>query len=193
MKNQMDLQNRKIRLFLPILAGCVLGSVLFACSPLEEFWQNCIFRQGMGTGVTDFQELLTELCAVPLLWLLCMAVSGTSWIGMPLVYGLLVCRGMALGTVLCRVYMLQGIAGLLTAVLFVMPYALCSLLIYLTGAEKALQCTTALHSHGEMTAYLRRYALHILLLAALLEIVGVLQCFWMVHGYPVYLSFMAGK
>ncbi len=193
MKNRMDLQNRRIRLFLPVLAGCVLGSVLFAFSPLEEFWQNALFRQGMGTGVTALPKLLTELCAVPLLCLLCMAVSGTCWIGMPLVYGLLVFRGMAFGAVLCRLYMLQGIAGFLTAVLFVMPYALCSLLIYLTGAEKALQCTEVLHSHGEMTPYLRRYALQILLLAALLEIVGILQCFWMVHGYPVYLSVMAGK
>lgn len=193
MKNRMDLQNRKIRLFLPILAGCILGSVLFACSPLEEFWQNALFRQGMGTGGTAFPNLLMELCIVPLLWLLCMAVSGTSWIGMPLVYGLLVSRGMALGTVLCRLYMLQGVAGFLTAFLFVMPYALCSTFVYLIGADKALQCTAVLHSHGEMAIYLRRYALYVLLLAALLEIAGILQCFWMVHGYPAYLSFMAGK
>ncbi len=193
MKKKMDLQNRSIRLFLTVLAGCVLGSVLFAVSPAERFWQDALFRQGMGTSAMDLPKLLTELCAVPLLWLLCMAVSGTCWIGMPLVYGLLAFRGMAFGAVLCRLYMLQGSVGFLTAVLFVMPYALCSLLVYLIGAEKALQCTAVLHTHGEMTAFLRRYALHILVLAAVLEIAGILQCLWLMHGYPVYLSIMAGK
>lgn len=197
MKHGMDTGNPLFRLFLPVLAGCILGSVLFARYAENAIWQSCLLRQGLGAEVAVFPAMLGTICAVPLFWLLCTAVCGTSLAAAPLAYGLLCLRGMALGAVLCGVYIQQAAAGVLTALLFIMPYALCSTILFAAGAREALRFSTVmmqiLRNQGETMISVRMYAIRFLVLAVLLAAAGLLQCLWLKYGYAGFLDLMTGK
>ncbi len=188
-----------MRCLLLTAAGVIMGSVLYAAYPAASLWQNPLFRQGMGTdpAAHTLLRMLAELCAVPLFWLFCTAVCGVSLAGKPLAYGLLLLRGTALGALLCGVYSQQGAAGFLTAVLFIMPFALCSLLLFVVGIKEALRLSASLlrmlAGNREETLSVRSYVVRFLVLAGVTVIAGLLQGIWLRQVYPMFLDFMAGR
>lgn len=185
-------------LLLTLCLGVAVGSILNAFVPAPDICHNPLLRQGMGTDMAAYSagRSLLELCGIPLFWLFCTGIAGTSVVGKPLAFGLLLWRGTALGAVLCDIYMLQGIAGFLTAILFAVPCALTGTFLFLISTREAIRFSSALFRHtlngSEELPPLRLYMLRFLVTAVFLTLSGGVQCIWLKTAYPVYLEWMAG-
>ncbi len=185
-------------LLLTLCLGAAAGSILNAFVPALNICHSPLLRQGMGMDMAAYStgRSLLELCGIPLFWLLCTWLIGTSLVGKPFAFGLLFWRGTALGAVLCDIYMMQGIAGSLTAILFAVPCALTGTFLFLTGTREAVRFSSALYRHtlngSEDIPPLRLYMLRFLVTAAFLMLSGSIQCIWLKTAYPLYLEWMAG-
>ncbi len=185
-------------LLLTLCIGAAAGSILNAFVPELNICHSPLLRQGMGTDMAAYStgRSLLELCGIPLFWMLCTGLAGTSLVGKPLAFGLLLWRGTALGAVLCEIYMMQGIAGLLTAFLFAAPCAMSGTFLFLIGTREAIRFSSALFCHvsngSEDIPPLRLYMLRFLVTAAFLMLSGGIQCIWLKTAYPAYLEWMVG-
>ncbi len=199
MKNGTSKSAASPLLLLFILAGVIIGSIGCVTLPECALWENSLFRQGIGTdpAAYPFGFLLLRAVGIPLLWMLLALLIGMSLVGVPFSYALLLFRGMALGTVLAQLYLIQGVTGCLTALLFVMPYALAGIFLYATGMRESLRLSSGMFrflcldrgEKPELRLYLIRYAVLLLFLC----IIGLLQCLLLRYGYPEYLKIMTGK
>lgn len=179
---------------LTILTGTALGSVLEVLYPGWALWQNAVFRQGMGLMGTSFWELMG--CAF--LGLAILAAFGLSVIGALGAYAVLLCRGMALGAVLAELYVRDGFAGLLTGVLFVMPYAFGAVLVLLLAARETCRCAgcmaACLAGNEEAERFSGGlYVLRFVVLAALLLLLTGAQSALLRFAYPAFLHFMVNR
>ncbi|MCR4644123.1 MAG: hypothetical protein K5695_01760 [Oscillospiraceae bacterium] len=169
--------------------GTAAGSILAALYPALPLWRSVVFRQGMGLESLHFLHLFGLAC----LALAVTAASGLSVLGMVGAFGAVFCKGMALGAVLTGLYRDGGAGGLLTSLLFVMPFALGSIVVLLFAAREA--CTGArwltgavLHrTAGEYP--LKRYAAAFWLLAAIQLALTAAQ-YGVLRLYPAFLSCM---
>lgn len=198
MKQELSNPSRNTIMWLALFTGTAVGSVLWVLFPDTELWQTPLLRQGIGTEMAAFEmpAILWELCGVPLVWLIFMAVLGTSLCGRPAACMLLLLRGAAIGAVLCGIYHTQGAAGILTACLFVIPFALTGICLFLLAAREASRfsaalCACVLHDSAEKPV-IRPYLLRFLVLAGGLLLSGTVQNLWLQYGYPLYLDLMAG-
>ncbi len=190
--------DKLLRWFLiAILLGTLLGSVLYVLYPSHMIWQESLFRQGIGTAPAafDFTEMFLAICIVSVVWTFLMAVLGTSLVGVPFIICLLVLRAAAIGAVLSELYCLQGSAGLLTAVLFVMPYAVFSMFVYVLGIRESIRFSVSLlqlvrQGRGDSLS-VRLYLIRFLMILMLMLAAGLLQCVWLKYGYTGFLEWMA--
>lgn len=193
-------QNAVFLLFVVVLAGTIAGSILSAFFPALPLWQNTLFRQGIGTAAAAFDPayLLWDVCGVSLLWLAACGISGLSLAGIPFAMSILLVRGMALGAILSTLYRQQSVGGLLTAVVFVMPYVLLSTFALVLGVREALRfslglCRLTLEGAQENRISIRLYAIRYAVLAVMLLAAGLLQCLLLRCGYPLFLNSMTGR
>lgn len=195
MKQDLSREAGAASMWLSIFAGTVSGSVLNAAFPSVGVLHSSLFRQGMGTDMqaSGVGIMMLELCCIPLFCLVCAAVLGTSLAGKPLGFGMLFLRGMALGTVLCELYLARGASGFLTALLFVMPFAAAGMFLFMLAAREMGRFSSALLrcvlGNGGDIPELRLYMLRFLVLAGFLLLTGGLQCIWLKYGF----SLMTGK
>ncbi len=185
-------------LYAVVMAGVVLGSVLYALKPNLGVWTWALFRQGFGTTVAaaEFSGMLLELWVFPLLWMLGAAVCGTSLIGTPLTAIMLAFRAAALGVVLGELYYLQGAWGILTALLFVIPYAFFALFLSVLATREAMRfsasvCHIVLQGREEVLS-VRMYLIRFAVIAVLLSLLALLQLILLRYCYPVFFKFMVG-
>ncbi|MBP0972491.1 MAG: hypothetical protein J5851_01135 [Oscillospiraceae bacterium] len=171
------------------VAGTVTGSILAMLYPAWPLWQNIAFRQGMGLESLRFLHLF----GLASLALAVTAVSGLSVPGMAGAFGAVFCKGMALGAVLAGLYRNGGPGGLLTAMLFVMPFALGSIVLLLFAAREACACacwlTGAVLKRAAGEFPLKRYAIAFWMLAAIQLALTAAQ-YGVLRLYPAFLSCM---
>lgn len=189
---QTSKPERMLPFVLTVLAGTAAGSVLEVLYPGWQLWQNAVFRQGIGIAGGSFGGLAG--CAF--LGLAVLAVLGLSMLGAAGAYAVLLCRGMAVGAVLAELYA-NGFAGMLTAVLFVMPYAFGTVLVLLLAARET--CRSA----GWIVACLadkdteqfsgKLYMMRYLVMAVLLLLLTAAQYALLRFAYPAFLHFMTNK
>lgn len=183
-------------LLVAVMVGTLLGSALYSLYPCHEIWQGSLFRQGMGTtpAAFEFPDMLLAICGVSVVWTLLAAVLGMSLAGPPLTICLLVFRASALGVVLAELYVLQGLGGFLTALLFVMPYALFTMFVFGLGIRESLKFSLSLlrlvRQNREEPLSVRLYAVRFLILLILMIAAGLLQCVWLKYGYSEFLKMM---
>ncbi|MBQ8927813.1 MAG: hypothetical protein IJ055_06025 [Oscillospiraceae bacterium] len=166
------------------------GSVLAALYPDWHLWQGLLYRQGM--GLLPDGRLLTGVLMIPLVYLAVLFLLGLSAWGEAGVL-LLLLRGTVLGGVLTLLYRTGGAAGVLTAVLFVVPYACAAALVQsyatLTAGQSTRCVRRRLAGEGEPPV-LRAYALRFAVCAGLLAVLGLVQCAWLHLAYPAFLDVM---
>jgi hypothetical protein len=180
-----------------VIIGVISGSVLAVLHPDWSLWENIVFRQGMGTYAASlpFWKMLTYNTCAALLWMMILAALGISMYGMPASSVVLLFRGMAIGALLSMLYVQQGIAGILTAVLFVVPYAISGTLLLLIAARESMRLSWTIirnvcigKQKSEVSGKL--YCIRFIVLALLLFVFNLLQCVWLHTGFPLFLSFM---
>ncbi len=190
--------DKLLRWFLiAILLGTLFGSVLYVLYPSHMIWHEPLFRQGIGTAPAafDFTEMFLAICVVSVFWTVLTAVLGTSLAAIPLTFCLLVMRAAAIGAVLSELYCMQGTTGLLTAVLFVMPYAVFSMFVYVLGIRESIRFSLSLlqlvkQGRGDSLS-VRLYLMRFLMILILTLAGGLLQCVWLKYGYTGFLELMA--
>lgn len=181
-------------LFIGFISFVMLGSILYVLYPTYPIWQDLIFTQGMSVALEEFSmpHLMLSLCVIPIIWMLVIAISGTSMIGAPITCGLFILRASALGSVLTQLYVCQGIGGIGTAMLFVMPYALVSSVLYILGIREAMRFSLNIlrlvwkNECNSMS--LRLYAMRFLAMLLMMVLAGVLQCILIRFGYSDYME-----
>ncbi len=187
-------------LLVPVLLGTIGGSILSVLHSAWTIWDHCLFQQGMGLAAVSLPigSMLLRCVLIPLLWLLFFAALGLSAAGAPAAMVLLVLRGAALGSELCKTYVSQGMAGILTAMVFVMPYAFLSTLLFVVAAREVLRnswqiagCVFRCSENCQLS--LKLCGIRYLVLAAALLVLGLLQCCLLRYGYPVLESVMLGE
>ncbi|MDE5768237.1 MAG: hypothetical protein K2H82_02510, partial [Oscillospiraceae bacterium] len=120
-----------------IAAGVVLGSVLRALHPTWGIWEHPLFLQGIGLAVSPEHGKLMYYVFTPVCCLAVFAALGLSAVGIAGVPFLLILRGSAVGAVLELLYTTYGIRGIVTALLFIMPYVCVATLLMALGAREA--------------------------------------------------------
>lgn len=193
MKQELSCETGNAVMWISVFTGAISGSILKAVIPDAGMLHTAFFRQGLGLEIrnSEIGELLLHLCGIPLLWMLFAAVLGTSLAGKPLGFGLLFFRGMAVGAVLCELYLLQGAGAFLTAVLFVFPFAAAGTFLFMLAVREMNRFSAALIRcvQGGESPEVRLYLLRFLVLAGFLLLTGGLQCIWLKSGFAV----MTGK
>ena len=177
-----------------LMAVCTAaGSVLAALYPGWAVWQMPLCRQGM--GIVPDGRLLCECMIYPLVYLGISALLGLSAWGEA--GGLLLAlRGMMLGGVLTGLYRTGGAAGVMTAVLFVVPYACAAGLVQAAGVCRAGEnagCMRRMLTGRDGSADLRRYLVFFGICAGSLTVLGLMQCVWLHLAYPAFLGAMTGR
>ncbi|MBR3631162.1 MAG: hypothetical protein IKN55_11930 [Oscillospiraceae bacterium] len=171
------------------LLGTAVGSVLTVLYPGLKIWDFPAFRQGFGIEPMSFVCLLGFSC----LSICAAAVSGLSACGIPGVHLAVFSKSAALGAVLAGYYHADGFAGLLTSLLFVLPFGLCSLLVLLHAAQEACcgaRWLTKAVLHAPAGDFpLKHYAICFWILALIQLGLTALQ-YGLLCCYPAFLSFM---
>ena len=185
--------SRKIFLLLTvsILTGALLGGVLEVLHPDWHIWENRIFRQGMGLSGLEFRQMLIQYTLDSMLWLAILAILGLSVFGVPAAVLTLMLRGSAIGAILAELYHNNGFAGIMTVLLFIMPYVLVGTGIMLLSARETIRSTYVLIAciSGKETEKipLGLYCLRWLVLTVSMFIATLIQCAWLSYGYPAFL------
>ncbi len=185
--------SRKIFLLLTVsvLTGALLGGVLEVLHPDWHIWENRIFRQGMGLSGLEFRQMLIQYTLDSMLWLVILAILGLSVFGVPTAVLTLLLRGSAIGAILAELYHDNGFAGVMTVLLFIMPYVLVSTGIMLLSARETVRSTYVLIAciSGKETEKipLGLYCLRWLVLTVSMFIATLIQCAWLSYGYPAFL------
>ena len=185
--------SRKIFLLLTVsvLTGALLGGVLEVLHPDWHIWENRIFRQGMGLSGLEFRQMLIQYTLASMLWLVILAILGLSVFGVPTAVLTLLLRGSAIGAILAELYHDNGFAGVMTVLLFIMPYVLVSTGIMLLSARETVRSTYVLIAciSGKETEKipLGLYCLRWLVLTVSMFIATLIQCAWLSYGYPAFL------
>ena len=186
------MEKRRNDLMLAAMAsimGTAAGSILAALYPEWTIWQDPLFRQGFGIETIPFHSLLGFSCIA----IGAAALAGLSVCGIPGVLLAIFCKATALGAVLVLYYREGGFAGLLTSLLFVLPFGFGSLLVLLLAAKEACAgarwLTRAVLRAAAGEYPLKRYAvtfwgLSMIQFGLTAAQYGALRC------YPVFLSFM---
>lgn len=130
-------------LLLLLGAGVAVGSCVTAAFPEWKIWNKWEFLQAIGTGFCSdsYGSTLLNLMSGTMLWFAVILLLGVSLVGYPTVYGVLLLRGIALGSVLVTLYQQQGAAGILTACVFVVPFALAVTFLYAAEICSAAACS----------------------------------------------------
>ena len=185
--------SRKILFLLTIsiLTGALLGGVLEVLHPDWQIWQNEVFRQGMGLSGKGFHEMLIQYTYDSMIWLVILAILGLSVFGVPTAVLTLMLRGSAIGAILAELYRNNGFAGVMTVLLFIMPYVLTSTGIMMLSARETVRSTHVLIAciSGKETEKipLGIYCLRWLVLTIAMFLLTLLQCAWLSYGYPAFL------
>ncbi len=179
-----------LRLFWMVAVGTLTGSVLATLYPEYTVWQNPVFRQGIGLNTMSFLHLTGCAClAIGIL-----AALGLSMLGAAGAYAVVFCRGAAFGAVLTEVYRTQDIAGILTSLLFVVPFALMSILVLLPAARETCRgagwLMRSVLGTEEDAFPLAGYALRFWILALLQFVLTASQYLLLHFGYPAFLHLM---
>ena len=186
--------SRKILFLLTIsiLTGALLGGVLEVLHPDWHIWQNEIFRQGMGLSGKNFREMLIQYTYDSMIWLVILAILGLSVFGVPTAILTLMLRGSAIGAILAELYRNNGFAGVMTVLLFIMPYALTGTGIMMLSARETIRSTYVLIAciSGKETEKipLGIYCLRWVVLTISMFILTLVQCAWLSYGYPIFLK-----
>lgn len=171
------------------ILSVMLGSVFCTLYPAWEIWQNPFFTQGMGISFPTYSMsgLMIRLCVIPIAWMILVAVSGMSLTGIPITGFLFLLRASALGCVLTQLYADEGIQTIAYVLLFVMPYALISSLLYILGIREAsrfsLSLVRILRKSNNDEVNLRLYLMRLIVLILLMIVTGIIQCFWLRYVY----------
>lgn len=173
-----------------VFAGAVAGSFLAMLYPELPLWDSRVFRQGIGLEDMPFWMLTGFSC----LSLCIMAALGLSALGAFCPPIVIFCKSAALSAVLAQLYRSSCTAGLLTAVLFIMPFGLGSLLITMLAGREAMQSgwwiLRAVIGSSSDAFPLRRYAVWSWAMAALQLGLTAAQ-YGLIHaGYPAFLRLM---
>ena len=176
-----------------IVAGIILGSVLRALHPAWGIWEHPLFLQGIGLAVSPEHGKLIYYVLTPVCCLAVQAILGLSAVGIAGVPVLLILRGSAVGAVLELLYTTDGIRGIVTALLFIMPYVCVATLLMALGAREAfgfsLQITGLVCEKAqEQKISVKLYSIRFVVLFALLAGSGILQCLWIGYVYPVFFN-----
>ncbi len=183
-------KNGVVYLFVLVLVGVAVGSVLRMLRQSIPLWDGTFFLQGIGfPEATDFGNVLVYCALIPLLWLALYAALGLSLAGIPGAAGLLVLRGAALGGTLSEMYLTKGIGCLPDVLVFVMPCAFLGTLLFTLAARVAIRAGVRMaqlvfRRTQEETLPLRLYALRFLVLAVSLLLLGVLQSCLLYYVHP---------
>ena len=169
--------------------GTAAGSILAMLYPTLPLWQHPAFRQGFGIEPMSFLRLLGFSC----LALCAAAAAGLSVLGVIGSLSAVFAKAAALGAVLAGYYKAGGFAGLLTSLLFVLPFGFCSLLLLLFAVREACSGTrwlTRAVLHTAAGEYpLKRYAVCFWVLA-LIQLGLTAAQYGLLCCYPTFLSFM---
>jgi len=145
----------------------------------------------LGLSGMGFREMLFHFTYASLLWVGMLAILGLSVFGIPSAIFILLLRGMAIGAISAELYHNNGFAGMVTVVLFVMPYALTGTGVLMLSARETVRSTYVLISciSGKETEKipLGLYCLRWLVLIISMFILTVVQCAWLSYGYPAFL------
>ncbi len=183
-------KNGVVYLFVLVLAGVAVGSVLRMLRQSMPLWDDAFFLQGIGfPETTDFGNVLVSCTLIPLLWLALYAALGLSLAGIPGAAGLLMLRGAALGGALSEMYLMEGSGCLLDVLVFVMPNAFLGTLLFTLAARETIRAGVRMAQlvflrTQEGTLPLRLYALRFLVLAVSLLLLGVLQSCLLYYIHP---------
>lgn len=174
-------------------AGVVLGSMLRALHPAWGIWEHPGLLQGIGLASAPECGLFVYYAVTPVCCLAVLAVLGLSAVGIAGVPLFLIFRGMAVGAVLELLYATDGLRGIVTALLFVMPYMCMTTLFLMLGAREAfglsLQITGLVcEKPQEQDISVKLYMIRFLVLFALLVGTGLVQCVWIGSVYPGFLK-----
>lgn len=181
-------------LFVGFILSAMSGSVLYVLYPAYPIWQNVFFTQGMGITFSDLSMpgLMLSLCVIPILWMMLIAAAGMSMTGIPIACGLFILRASALGSILTQLYVQEGIKGIGTAIIYIIPYAFISSLLYIFGIRESsrfsLMLLRLLKKNECDSMNLRLYAMRFLALIMMMTLAGVLQCIWIKFGYCDYMK-----
>lgn len=172
------------------IAGAAVGSILAMLYPELTIWSSRVFCQGIGLEDMPFWKL-SGLSCLSLGMLAALGLSAFGTFSAPVI---VFSKAAALSVVLARLYRSTGAAGMLTAVLFLVPFGLGSLLIVMLAGRESMQGGTwilrVLVGRGEDTFPLRRYAVWFWLLTALQLGLTAAQ-YGLIHtAYPAFLRLM---
>lgn len=182
-------------LFLAVFAGVMLGSILRAFYPTWTIWENTTFLQGMGLDIISPHGKIFHYILTPFFWLAVLGALGLSAVGLAGAPCVLFLRGTALGAILEVLYVSDGIKGVLTALLFIMPYAFSATIIMTLGARETFRFSMQIaglvcEKTQENMISVQLYAVRFLVLFILLTGLGALQCLWFQYGYPVLIHLL---
>ncbi len=183
----MDLNRKRTSqiflLFLMIIAGIILGSIICALYPEWSIWKSPTFRQGM--GLMENPGLNCIFTSV--FWLAVIAVLGLSVTGIVISPLVLLMRGAALGMVLEQLYATEGLYALGKILILVMPYACISTFIMLFGAREAMRFSMQIagllcEKTAEHAFSIKLYIIRFLVLLGFLLILGLMQSMLLRYG-----------
>ena len=145
----------------------------------------------MGLSGLEFRQMLIQYTLDSMLWLAILAILGLSVFGVPAAVLTLMLRGSAIGAILSELYHNNGFAGIMTVLLFIMPYVLVGTGIMLLSARETIRSTYVLIAciSGKETEKipLGLYCLRWLVLTVSMFIATLIQCAWLSYGYPAFL------
>lgn len=175
--------------FAGFLLSSLFGSILYAWKPTYPIWNHPFLMQGMGISFESFSmpHFMLQLSVIPMLWVILIAIAGTSLLGMPIACGLWILRACAFGCTMTKLYAMQGIWGMRTAVILLIPYAAASTIVYYIAVWEAsrfsLSLVRILRNAEKPPTNHRMYLLRFLALLLGMGLVGILQCIWVKYMY----------
>lgn len=180
-----------------VTAGEMAGGCLRMLLPRLDIWESRLFLHGIGICGGDAGAVRCHILLFSLLWMTAFFVLGMMVAARVTSLLLLFLHGMALGSELAILYSGQVWTGLLTAILFVMPYALGQTGIWLVSAREAWRSPSLKYSctgRGEAgETSLRIYLLRFAVLAIGMAVLSGVQGLVMGSVYPAVLHKLAGN
>lgn len=173
-----------------LTAGEVAGSVLYVLHPSAGIWENALLAHGLGVLGGDFPAVTAGILLYSLLWLILFAAAGCLRLSALFAQLLVFLHGLTLGEKLAFLYRGQVLTGLVTAVLFVMPFALAQTVLFLLAARecmRTLRRQKRLSSGRAGVTERRTYVLRFAVLAVGMLLLALMQGFWMGNVYPACL------
>lgn len=179
------------RMLAALTAGETAGSILYVLFPAAAVWNNAFLAHGLGILGGGCRDVCSGIALHALLWIGLFAAAGITVMSVSLAQLLVFLHGIMLGAKLAFLYRGQVVTGLVTALLFVMPFAVMQTALLLLAAREAMRSEHRLRRRfGRQSAgetRMRTYTARFAVLAVGMLLLALMQGMWMGMVYPAVL------